>query len=210
LLEEIRIFEAINFQNMKLFRRRQQQQFGKHLTGSIIPLKKVFTDSRGVDWFEYENPLTMPAKRAIAAEVATRFASMNVTKDVLKQVIEQMKQRANAGNIVELFSILGELEFRLDFLGEEETLVELAACYFIEDGENETEFNEVIRKNKVELFKSRPDLFDFFVQRAFEHTINFSNISEADILDYLNRNALQNERLFRFLREAKSGTTLTK
>jgi len=152
----------------------------------------------------------MPAKRAIAAEVATRFASMNVTKDVLKQVIEQMKQRANAGNIVELFSILGELEFRLDFLGEEETLVELAACYFIEDGENETEFNEVIRKNKVELFKSRPDLFDFFVQRAFEHTINFSNISEADILDYLNRNALQNERLFRFLREAKSGTTLTK
>lgn len=195
---------------MKLFRRRQQQQFGKHLTGSIIPLKKVFTDSRGVDWFEYENPLTMPAKRAIAAEVATRFASMNVTKDVLKQVIEQMKQRANAGNIVELFSILGELEFRLDFLGEEETLVELAACYFIEDGENETEFNEVIRKNKVELFKSRPDLFDFFVQRAFEHTINFSNISEADILDYLNRNALQNERLFRFLREAKSGTTLTK
>jgi hypothetical protein len=195
---------------MKLFKRRQQQQFGKHLTGSIIPLKKVFTDSRGVDWFEYENPLTMPAKRAIAAEVATRFASMNVTKDVLKQVIEQMKQRANAGNIVELFSILGELEFRLDFLGEEETLVELAACYFIEDGENETEFNEVIRKNKVELFKSRPDLFDFFVQRAFEHTINFSNISEADILDYLNRNALQNERLFRFLREAKSGTTLTK
>lgn len=195
---------------MKLFKRRQQQESVKHLTGSIIPLKKVFTDSRGVDWFEYDNPLTMPAKRAIAAEVATRFASMNVTKDVLKQVIEQMKQRANAGNIVELFAILGELEFRLDFLGEEETLVELAACYFIEDGENETEFNEVIRKKKVELFKSRPDLFDFFVQRAFEHTINFSNISEADILDYLNRNALQNERLLRFLREAKLGTTLTK
>jgi hypothetical protein len=195
---------------MKLFKRRQQQQVGNHLTGSIIPLKKVFTDSRGVDWFEYENPLTMPAKRAIAAEVATRFASMNVTKDVLKQVIEQMKQRANAGNIVELFSILHELEFRLDFMGEEETLVELAACYFIEDGENETEFNEVIRKKKVELFKSTPDLFDFFVQRAFEHTINFSNISEADILDYLNRNALQSENLLRFLRQAKSGTTLTK
>ncbi len=195
---------------MKLFRRQQQKESVKHLTGSIIPLKKVFTDSRGVDWFEYENPLTMPAKRAIAAEVATRFASMNVTKDVLKQTIEQMKQRANAGNIVELFAILNELEFRLDFLGEEETLIELAACYFIEDGENEAEFNEVIRKKKVELFKTKPDLFDFFVQRAFELTINFSNISEADILDYLNRNALQNESLLRFLRQAKSGTTLTK
>lgn len=196
---------------MKLFKRRQQQEESvKHLTGSIIPLKEIFTDSRGVKWFEYDNPLTMPAKRAIAAEVATRFASMNLTKDVLKQLIEQMKQKANSGNIVELFSILSEIEFRLDFLGEEQTLIELAACYFVEDGENETEFNEVTRKKKVELFKTNPDLFNFFVQRAFEHTINFSTISDADILDYLNRNALQNEKIFQFIREAKSGTILTK
>lgn len=176
----------------------------------MIPLKQIFTDSRGVNWYEYENPLTMPAKRAIAAEVATRFASMNLTKETLKQLIEQMKQRANSGNIVELFSILNEIEFRLDFLGEEQTLIELAACYFIEEGEDETEFNEVTRKNKIDLFKSNPDLFNFFVQRAFEHTINFSNISEVDILDYLNRNALQNEKVLRFIRGMKSETISTK
>jgi len=195
---------------MKLFRRQQPPQSVKHSTGSMIPLKQIFTDSRGVNWYEYENPLTMPAKRAIAAEVATRFASMNLTKETLKQLIEQMKQRANSGNIVELFSILNEIEFRLDFLGEESTLIELAACYFIEDGEDETEFNEVTRKNKIDLFKSNPDLFNFFVQRAFELTINYSNISETDILDYLNRNALHNEKLLRFIRETKSGTTLMK
>ncbi len=194
---------------MNLFRRKQQQPEVKHETGSKIPLKHVFTEQGGVKWYEFENPLQMPAKRAIAAEVATRLAEMNITKEVMLQLINKMKEHANGGDIVALFSILNEIEFRMNFAGEEETLIELAACYFVREGEDETGFDELLRRKKIELFKSDSALFSFFVQRAFELTINYSNISVTDIQDYLIRNAHNAEKLLRFIRSNQSANTST-
>ena len=194
---------------MKIFRRKQQQPEPKHQTGSIIPLKHVFTEQGGVKWYEFENALQMPARRAIAAEVATRLAEMNITKEVMQQLIAKMKDHANSGDIVALFSILNEIEFRMNFAGEEETLIELAACYFVREGEDETCFDELQRRKKIELFKSNSALFSFFVQRAFELTINYSNISATDIQDYLIRNAHNAENLLRFIRSNQLGNIST-
>lgn len=185
---------------MKLFRRKQQQPSPTQ-TGSKIPLKKLFTDQEGIAWYEFENPLNMPAKRAIAAEVATRLAEMNITKDVLLQLMAKMKEQANAGDIVSMFSVLHEIEFRMNFAGEEETLIELAACYFVREGEDETGFDEMQRRKKIELLKSDSALFSFFVQRAFELTMNYSNTSVTDIQDYLIRNAPNAAKLLRFIRK---------
>jgi len=188
---------------MKLFRRKQQQPEPTTTTGSKIPLKHLFTDSSGVKWYEFENPLTMPARRAIAAEVATRLAEMNLTKEVMIQLIAKMKEHANEGNIVSLFSILNEVEFRMNYAGEEQTLIELAACYFVREGEDETTFDELQRRKKIELFKSDSALFSFFVQRAFELTMNYSTTSVTDIQDYLIRNARNNEKLLKLIRNTQ-------
>ena len=179
-------------------------------TGTKIPLNHVFTDSDGVKWFEFTNPLTMSAKRAIAAEVATRFAEMNLTKDQLKILIENMKSKANAGNIVELFNILAELEFRLDYVGEMQTMIELATCYFVMDGEDESEFSEIWKQRKQDKFKSDQNLQDFFLRKAFELTIKSSEISAQDIHDYLKTAIPANDRFNRLLRRLKSENTLIK
>jgi hypothetical protein len=181
----------------------------KHVTGSVIPLTKIFTDSDGDDWFEYSNPLTMPSKRAIAAEVATRFAEMNMTKDQLKTMIDSMKKSANGGNIVEMFHLLAEMEWRLEFIGEQQTLIELAACYYVLNGENETEFNDVFKQRRIDKLNANPLVRDFFVQRALTSTIKFSELSSNDIRDYLNLSAQENERFYRILQSLKSGSTLT-
>jgi hypothetical protein len=199
---------------MNWFKRRQQLEPDKvgrlqYVTGSTIPLTKIFTDSDGDDWFEYTNPLMMPSKRAIAAEVATRFVEMNMTKDQLKTMVEAMKKSANAGNIVEMFHLLAEIEWRLEFIGEEQTLMELAACYFVLDGENETEFNDVFKARKIEKLNTNPLVRDFFVQRALESTIKFSELSSDDIREFLKVSALENERFNRILQALKSGGTLT-
>lgn len=179
-------------------------------TGSKIPLNHVFTDSDGAKWFEFANPLTMSAKRAIAAEVATRFAEMNLNKEQLTILIEAMKRHANSGNIVELFNVLAELEFRLDYIGEEETMIELATCYFVLDGEDESEFSEVWKRKKIEKIKNNPKTFDFFLQKAFEYTIKFSELSGQDIHDYLKTTLTANQRFARLLRRLKSENTLIK
>ena len=122
--------------------------FAKEETGSRIPLQHIFTDAEGLKWYEFTNPLTMSAKRAIAAEIATRFAEMNLNKNQMLILIESMKRNANNGNIVELFNILAELEFRLNYIGEEETMIELATCYFVIEGEDESDFSEIWKQKK--------------------------------------------------------------
>lgn len=187
---------------MKWFKRKQQQSEASAKTEeSQIPIKEIFVDSLGRKWYEFENIMTMPAKRAIAAEVATRMQEMNLTKEQLLRLMTAMKKHANEGNIVELFTTLGEIEYRLHFIGEEETLIELAACYFIIEGEEATDFSEKYRKIKVDFIKENKDAFNFFVQRAFTHTIAFSEVSDIDIQEYLVMNAHNAKRILERLRK---------
>lgn len=189
---------------MNWFKRKQQQKENIKVenvvkTGSQVPLREVYIDKDGRKWYEFENPLMIPAKRAIAAEVATKMQEMNLTKDVLLQLMAKMKEHANKGQIVDLFAILNEIEFRLNFIAEDETLINLAACYFVVEGEDETEFSEVEKNNKVNYIKSNSEAFNFFVQRAFEYTTKYSQLSDIDIQEYLNLNAQNAERIQQYL-----------
>jgi|688.fasta_scaffold373826_1 hypothetical protein len=193
---------------MNWFKRKQQQKeittsVKDAQTGTTIPLTHIFTDSLQRKWYQFDNHLTIPAKRAIAAEVATKMQEMNLTKEVLLQLMAKMKDHANSGKIVELFSILNEIEFRLNFIAEEETLISLAACYFVLEGEDETNFNEVEKKKKVDFIKSDKQAFNFFVQRAFEYTTKYSQMSDIDIQEYLTLNAHNAERVNHYLRILK-------
>lgn len=190
---------------MKWFKRKQQQKTTiDETTGKKLVLNHVFTDKEGRKWYQFENALTMPAKRAIAAEVATRMQEMNLTKEKLLGMMKIMKEQANSGNIVELFHTLNEIEFRLNFIAEEETLIELAACYFVIDGEDESDFSEIYRKKKIEYIKKDPEAFNFFVQRAFEYTTIYSEISDTDIHEFLKLNAHNARRISEFLHMHKS------
>lgn len=175
----------------------------QYKTGSKIPMVEIFTDKFGNPWYRYDNNLTMPAKRAIAAEVATRFADMNLTKPIFRKLVDQMKKYANEGNIVDMFNLLSEIEFRLDYLGEEKTMTELGICYFCIEGEDETDFSEVWNKKKREILEQDSNSQAFFLSMAYQHTINYSNISEVDILGYLKENKIEDQRIYRIIQELK-------
>ena len=193
---------------MKWFKRKQQQNESVKVetvvkTGSQVPLREIYVDKDGRKWYEFENPLMIPAKRAIAAEVATKMQEMNLTKDVLLELMAKMKDHANKGQIVDLFAILNEIEFRLNFIAEEETLINLAACFFVIDGEDETDFSEVEKNNKINYIKSNGEAFNFFVQRAFSYTTKYSQLSDIDIQEYLTQNAQNVERIKQYLVKQK-------
>lgn len=178
--------------------------------GRKIPLNKIWTDKFGNGWHEYQNPMTMPARRAIAAEIATRFAEMNLTKDALLKLMAAMKKKANEGNIVDVFHLLGEIEFRLNFIGEEKTLMELAACYYVLDNEDETQFDEAFRAKKIEIMTQDEETQGFFLEKAFQHTKQFSDISGTGISDYLKQMEPNTERLNQILQTLKLENTLMK
>jgi hypothetical protein len=190
---------------MKWFKKTQQAV--KQITRKIA-VNKVYTDKYGNDWFEYANPMNIPAKRAISAEVATRFADMNLTKANLQILMNEMKKKANEGNIVDLFSLLGEIEYRLNFIGEEETLMELACAYYLIADEDETDMTDFYREKKMEIFRKDKDAKNFFMEGAFRRTIKYLDMSEVDILDYLNQNAPNAKVMEQILHGLKSGDIL--
>jgi hypothetical protein len=169
-----------------------------------IPMTKIYTDKNGVSWYEYNNPLTIPAKRAISAEVATRFADMNLTRHQMIRLIQEMKRNANEGKIVDLFHLLAEVEFRINYLGEEETLLELATIYFVIDGEDETGMDEMSKKKKRDLLKSDEEALSFFLERAWKLTTKFSESSEFAIVEYLKINQVNIEKLNHSIHKLKS------
>lgn len=166
-----------------------------------VPVKEVYRTPDGTVFYEFENHLQIPARRAIAAEVATRMADMNLTKERLRMILEKMREFGNKGDIVSLFSLISEVEFRIDYLGEEETLREFAVLYFLIDGEEADIVDEVAKRKKLELFQKYPEAEAFFLKAAFGVITAYSSTSEEDILDYLRKNATEASRLINFLQE---------
>jgi len=177
---------------------------------SRIPLVKIYTDKFGNDWFQYESPLQIPAKRAIAAEVATRYAEMKLTRDELLILIRHMKELGNKGNFIDVFAILNEIEFRAETLAEENTLLELAMSYFVIAGEDETDIDKMANQRKMDVFNQDGDARGFFLEKSFQFTTDYSNMSDTVIHDYLKKHRVEGQKLDHILQRLKSGSTLTK
>ena len=175
-----------------------------------IPLRHIYTDKAGRKWYEYANPMTMPAKRAIAAEVATRFAEFNLTPNELRVLFNEMKKQGNQGNFVDVFALINEILFRLEWLGEEKTLLELALCYFIIEGEDETDFSDRDKQRKRESWETDSDCKAFFLSEAYRRTIRYSQSSGEDITGFLKQMEKDGQKLEVILRTLKLENTSMK
>lgn len=175
---------------------------------SSVPVREIYKDKFGNHWFEFLDKKQIPARRAIAAEVATRFADMNLTKTRFKEIAAKMREYANQGDIVNLFALVQEIEFRLDFIGEEETLIELVSVYYLLEDEPSDQVSEIYKDRKKEILDNDEAARAFFLNASFQLITTFSNTSEVDILDYLNKNGQNARRLLRFFQASKSGGSL--
>lgn len=165
----------------------------------IPAMKLIYTDDQGNKFYEFANVLEIPSRRSIAAEVAIREQQMNLTADNLNMLIEHAKTAGDKGNFSDVMTIINEIQYRLTFAGEEQTLLKLATIYFTINGENPNKYKKEDQDLKMEIFKSNDDVRDFFLQKAYNLTQIYSDTSEADILMYLKRVESQNKRLQRFL-----------
>ena len=186
---------------MKLLKKKKK----KLKPDSKHELLKIYTDKDGRDWFEFAEKMNVPAKRAIAAEVATRFAEMNLTKEKLTELIFKMKDHAENGKIVDLFAILNEIEFRLNFIGEEETLLEFASVYFMLPEEPADDVSETWTAKKKEILKNDSSAKAFFLSRAYLIITNYSQLSAKDFERYLKETTTHAQRITRFLSAKPSG-----
>ena len=147
-------------------------------------LKHIYTDSSGIRYYELEDMTRMAWRRAVAGEIQSRQSEYCLTREDLKKIIEKMKAHANKGEFTEVFILLGEIEQRLEFAGEEETLLGLASVYFFEEMEDVADFDQIVANRKIERWRNDSSAKSFFLRRAFERTKIYMLMLEADMPDY--------------------------
>lgn len=154
-------------------------------SGTEFTVEKVYQDADGNTWYGFTDPLVMPANRALVAEIKATWADMNMRKEDLKDYVNRMIELGKQGEIVKMFHILQTIANRLEWVGEEDTMLELAATYFVINDEPLIDVQQSYNELKLLRFKQDKACRAFFLRRAFVLTTGFSEFSEADILNYL-------------------------
>jgi hypothetical protein len=143
-----------------------------------------YVDAAGNKWYAFDRPMSMPAPRAIAAELAAEWALMNFTPEDLLAYVDKMVADANAGQIVDMFASLHYIRERVKWSCEHKSLLELAKCYFVINDEPLKMQTEAHDKLKAERFATDPDCRAFFLRQSFALMRGSSELSGNDIQAY--------------------------
>lgn len=164
-------------------------------------LKEVFTSSNGTPFYAYIDPLQISALRGLASDKAKRFLEMNITERSLKALIDEYKSAAKEGDVNKFHSIVYEIGYRLEFLCEETSILDLVCIYFFLQDEDPELPSESHNKRKHEIFQNDLKAKGFFLQIGLSLCKKFSEKQEKDMLDYLATPEIQNlsERIRKFI-----------
>lgn len=153
----------------------------------------------GVEFYSCIDPNHVPAARGVAAERAVRFMDMNVTEKTLRELLALQAEAQNKGDYTTAFGITRELQLRLDFLAEEEAMLELACVYCYLRDENPEVPSNAQHKIKLEIMRDDHAARAFFLSIAQTRCKNFSTRPENDLHSYLAQTQGLAERLNRYL-----------
>lgn len=162
-------------------------------------LKPVFKSESGTQFYALHDPLTISPERGVSAEENRRFAEMCISKSELKGLIKEYKKGVNNQDIVYSHSIIQEMEYRLDFIVEKNSLFDLASLYFYIEGEDVRIPMEKYTKMKKKMFDEETDVKGFFLPIALNLLKECSPKQESDLLIYLEQIEHLRKRINRFL-----------
>jgi hypothetical protein len=164
-----------NLNPLHWFRRRKAEPKG---------MQQVYTDAAGIRYFQFRDPTATAMSRAVAAEHALRFAELGINKNKFKEHIATAKQCLQSGDAVKLAQIIMELDLYSEAIAEQNALLEVAACFILQDGEP-PEYDGLLAADKIERWKRSPADRDFFLLAGWKSTRQYSVYSDIDILSYL-------------------------
>lgn len=153
----------------------------------------------GVKFYCFENVLNIGALRGLAADKASRFAEMKLTERSMKEIIKEMKREAAAGDLIKAFSLVQEIEYRLNFICEENSILDLVCIYFMLQDENPEFASEATNKRKHKIFEEDPKARAFFLNIGVDLMSKLLKKPAEDLHSYLKENQALSDRLLRFI-----------
>lgn len=162
----------------------------------------------GINYYSFDDPFNTPYKRAFSALSAYEKVSMRMTPEFIKKrieaetaIINRMKEcftvKDSALNLNSLFKGLQQLERnnyitkeRMDFIIEEDTVLDLASVVYFDETENPALYDHDYAQKKIANWKKHYEpIHDFFLSQPILRLIPFLQDYKQDI-----QNSLQVQR----------------
>lgn len=150
-----------------------------------ITLNLVYTAKDGTRYYEFQDLTQLPYMRSIGAEIATREAEFCISKEDLKKALNETVKLQNENNLAKAGAVLHDLLNRLEYVAEDETLLQLASVYFVQEGENVETYDSIFQREKIRKWREDSESLAFFLRVAFQCTRNYSTILDSDTVIYL-------------------------
>lgn len=148
-------------------------------------ISHIYTDSFGNNWYQFTTHLLLPAMRSIAAEVAARHAELCMTPEMFAQYVVKLKAACNKNKLVDVAGLIASMEERVSRAAERETLLALADCYFLMEGEDPKHPTKHWSERKRDVWSKDAECEDFFLTAANSLVRNLTGLSDTDLLKYL-------------------------
>jgi hypothetical protein len=158
--------------------------------------KLVYEDSLKNKWYTYVNPLDIDAVRGIRAERAERFSKMMVTEQELKLAFAECRTAAKENDAMKVYSIIMELEHRLKFICEENSVLDMAGIFFLLEDEDPKQVLDSVLDKKQKIWQEDRECRGFFLRSGLSLIKHLENIPMQDLTTFMEKTVEQAERLY--------------
>lgn len=172
-------------------------------------LTLAYTSANGTKFYSHKNPLEIGAIRGIGADKARRFADMMITERSLRELIKECKAAGGQNDLVRAFWIIEEIDFRLKFISEEKSTLDLVCIYFMLENEDPDMPSDALNREKHKIFEDDPKANAFFLRIGVELTSKLSGKPAEDSVAFLEESRILSERIRRYIADESSITSMS-
>ena len=177
---------------MKLLKNIFHKKVDKIIDNSKNPhCELIYTDKFDNKYYKINDiGQGLYADRYVHAETMGRFAQMNVDRETLGNLIDEMHKAAKKGgkdDIGKILAITFEIKNRFEMISEKKSLLELAATYFLIQDEDPMFLDKSVIDKKIHLWENDISALNFFLLSAAIIADKLGDMSHADFLDYLKK-----------------------
>jgi len=157
---------------------------------AIRPVFKI----KGVQYYEFINPLDMPAERYLNLSQFIADNSIGIKREVHLKLLKRQQAYFDKGEITKAMIVNQDLQRHADNRLEINTLFQMASAVFFTliDNEDLYSYDYDFNKKKIEDFKGQ-GVLDFFLKAPIGRYLGLSSISREDLKIYLKQTMVADE-----------------
>lgn len=182
---------------------------------SVTERDKVVPAERwkGVQYYRYKDNVDMRYGRYIYLATFIQAVETRMSLEVLEAYLTQLETNLGGGkghiDIGSSLIILKQIRTRTRIIFDEELAYNLASCVYFTDDEPLDTYSMEHNKKKIEAWRASGAL-NFFMLEPVRQLLGLTNISETDLIKYLNTTKPIIEGLRQAMQTPSSSEPLTK